>query len=1488
MAIRPVSGPGSSRAAKVFALTVTAVAASALGVGVSAAGTGLLPSVRALGAVLGTSLVGLVGLASTEGSDDVEQLVTALRALEAGDYDVDPSIAGDDDLGQVSTAIESLADSLRERDRKTGESERYRQRLYEITSNTDLEDAEKLRRLLELGRERLEVGTGFISHIDIETGKYVIEQAVSGGVVEAGMRTDLSKMYCEQTISSDDILSIFNAPEDGWADHPSSQEWGINCYVGGKIEVDDDLYGTLCFVNPDPRDDPFTHEEKAFVDLMTRWVSHVLERRERERDLRYKDRAIASAPVGITITDATDESNPIIYVNETFEELTGYAAADCRGHNHQFLFGEQTDPEQVETVRRAMDDEDSVSVELRNYRADGTAFWNRVSIAPVEDDDGDVTHFVCFHQDITDRKTRERDLRRSQRQFDAVLDDPKMLVGLLDTDGTLLQANDTSLDYIDADREAVIGEPFWETPWWGATPDEEIQAWVERAAAGEYVEYEAQHCGQGDTRFWVNGTFRPVTDESGATVAIVVSGHDISERKAHEQELEATSASLEALFENSPDMIDVLDTEGTLVDVNQRLCDELGYTEDELVGTKISEHDQRFDTDDVLAFLEDMAVDERRKFEGRYERRDGSTFPVEVHLIHINLADEHRFMAISRDITDQKQREQQLRNREEELKRYTEYTDEILNAIDDVFYVLDEDGFFQRWNESMAAVTGYTDEEIAEMHGTDCFAEDHQEHIAEAIADVFETGDTRVEAPFLTKDGEQVPYEFVAVALKDLDGNPVLTGIGRDISARVEYERELERTRHLLEQSQRLAAVGAWEIVVEDGEPVELRMTDESSRLHGLPPDADIELDDALEYVHPADRRAVEEAVERAISQGDGYDLEFRLRTADGDERWLHAIAEAVQKDGAVVAVRGSIQDVTDQKEREQALRSLHEATRGLLTTETETDVANLVVETAADVLDLPGISVHLLDEEHNALEPVAFTPGFVELCGETPSVAVGDSDSPLWNCFVTGEPTVLDHAGDSDQSHLFGVGGIGGMVAPIGDHGVFVAVAPDSTIDRSARQLVETLVATTEAAFERLESERDLRERDEQLATQNRQLRRQIQITDIIRRIDQTLIGANSREEIEAAVCERLVAAEDITFAWIGSLDASDTRLEPRAWAGDGRGYLDSIDLDLQAETPEPSVSTAASETATVISNVVEELKSEPWRKQALARDFYAAVSVPLIFDEFFYGVLTVYVDGPEVFGDLERTVFTELGANIASSINAAETRRALHSEQLVELTLRLSDPDAFLTRIARETDTVVEYEGLATHSAEETREFFTVVDVESEAVEAVLDDLISVTDWGLIDDGEDASLFEATVAGETFTTRLVRHGATPRSIRATPSALEAIVDVPTGTDVREFVEMVGEQFPAVELVSRRNVTRATHTRQELVSSLFEELTERQFEVLRTAYFAGFFEWPRTSTGQEVAELLGISQPTVNRHLRRAQQRLLEQLFEDDTVVAA
>ncbi|EMA01922.1 PAS domain S-box-containing protein [Haloarcula vallismortis] len=140
-------------------------------------------------------------------------------------------------------------------------------------------------------------------------------------------------------------------------------------------------------------------------------VRNISDQRNGEQELTRIKRAMDEAPIGITITGPEQEDTPITYANRRFLELTGYTESAVRGRNCRFLQGEETESEPVDAMRAAIETDEPVSVELRNYRKDGTMFWNQVTIAPVRDDDGTVVNYVGFQQDVTERKEHEHRLK---------------------------------------------------------------------------------------------------------------------------------------------------------------------------------------------------------------------------------------------------------------------------------------------------------------------------------------------------------------------------------------------------------------------------------------------------------------------------------------------------------------------------------------------------------------------------------------------------------------------------------------------------------------------------------------------------------------------------------------------------------------------------------------------------------------------------------------------------------------------------------------------------------------------------------------------------------------------------------------------------------------------------------------------------------------------------------------------------------------------
>ncbi len=121
-----------------------------------------------------------------------------------------------------------------------------------------------------------------------------------------------------------------------------------------------------------------------------------------------RERAVLATKVAFTISDPRQPDNPIVWVNPAFTETTGYALDDVLGHNCRFLQGPETDTAVVDDIRFAIAQGLPVTTTLLNYRRDGSMFWNELSISPVRDERGDVTHFVGVQADVTARVTAQR------------------------------------------------------------------------------------------------------------------------------------------------------------------------------------------------------------------------------------------------------------------------------------------------------------------------------------------------------------------------------------------------------------------------------------------------------------------------------------------------------------------------------------------------------------------------------------------------------------------------------------------------------------------------------------------------------------------------------------------------------------------------------------------------------------------------------------------------------------------------------------------------------------------------------------------------------------------------------------------------------------------------------------------------------------------------------------------------------------------------
>lgn len=184
-----------------------------------------------------------------------------------------------------------------------------------------------------------------------------------------------------------------------------------------------------------------------------RGVDHNITVRKRFEDaLRLRDRAIEAANVGINIADATEENNPNIYVNPALSRMTGYSREELLGRNMRQLQGPDTDPAVVQEIGRALREGRHCEVVLKNYRKDGTPFWNDLLISPVRDDEGRLTHFIGIQTDVTEKRRAEEQRREleiaKQIQLSLLPKGPLHVAGAR-VAGICLPAADVGGDYFD-------------------------------------------------------------------------------------------------------------------------------------------------------------------------------------------------------------------------------------------------------------------------------------------------------------------------------------------------------------------------------------------------------------------------------------------------------------------------------------------------------------------------------------------------------------------------------------------------------------------------------------------------------------------------------------------------------------------------------------------------------------------------------------------------------------------------------------------------------------------------------------------------------------------------------------------------------------------------------------------------------------------------------------------------------------------------------
>lgn len=697
-----------------------------------------------------------------------------------------------------------------------------------------------------------------------------------------------------------------------------------------------------------PRSDGVhTYESRCVrsgADEAIRIVRDVTERKRAEAALRESEaqfRGIfenAAIGIGLTGVDGT-----LLKANPTLEAFLGYSEAEMRGKD----FANITYPDD-RTIDLTLTSEvidgvrDSFQIEKRYIRKDGQIFWGRLTVSAVRNLAGDFQFTVAILEDINDRKLRELALDESERRFRATFNASFQFTALLEPDGTVIEANQTVLDFGGVKLTDVAGLPFWNTFYWreedgergswgrggaggaggaGLSPkQEQLREAIQQAALGQFVRYEVDFRGAGDRVITIDFSIKPVLDETGEVVLLLPEGRDISDRKKAEERLRL----LESAVVNANDAVLITEAEPInwpgprIVYVNEAFTRMTGYSKEEVIGqTPRILQGPKTERAALSNIQQALRTWQSVRVELINYRKDGSQFWIELEIVPV--ADETgwftHWVSVQRDITERKLVQEVLLIARKRL----EY---LLSSSPSIIYSCSTTEPYGATfvSENVTAIMGYEPQQfiedasfwISRIHPDDI------DRVLTQLPQIFEVGHHSYEYRFLHQDGT---YRWVLDAIKivrDNEGNFVkCIGSWLDITERKQAE---ERLR-LLERA--IAASGN-AIVIGDAQAPDnpiIYVNSGFERMTGYQRE-DVIGNRYGSYLQIGATPTVFEEVQSAIAQGRATQVTLCSSRIDGTLFWnelcITPVRDAI---GRLTHFIGVQTDISDRKQVEEALR---------------------------------------------------------------------------------------------------------------------------------------------------------------------------------------------------------------------------------------------------------------------------------------------------------------------------------------------------------------------------------------------------------------------------------------------------------------------------------------------------------------------------------------------------------------------------------------
>jgi PAS domain S-box-containing protein len=385
-----------------------------------------------------------------------------------------------------------------------------------------------------------------------------------------------------------------------------------------------------------------------------------------------------------TLVWRTDPNRACTFVNAFWTEYTGLPVEQALGRG----WDDVTHPDDIDLCHEVygahFDARTPVVTEYRLRKPDGGYRWVRDCGAPYYDADGRYAGFVgaCF--DITDQKAAEQALRQSEARLKTILEHMPVMLDAFDGQGNIIAWNRECERVTGYPGSEIIGNPKAMELLYpdAAYRNEMLEKW--KARDNDYRDWEwtlTARDGSPRTVLWSNRS-RSFPVEGWATWG---TGVDITDWRRAEARLEESEKRFRSIIDVAGDGIFVADLDGNILDFNRAACDSLGYTCEELQRMNVRELDSdaaRLSPEDLRRFHE-QAMKSAVQWEGNHRRKDGTTFPVQVRIAGVRIANQEFVVGIARNVAEQKRMAQDLAASESRFRALIEKSTDVLAVTDD-------------------------------------------------------------------------------------------------------------------------------------------------------------------------------------------------------------------------------------------------------------------------------------------------------------------------------------------------------------------------------------------------------------------------------------------------------------------------------------------------------------------------------------------------------------------------------------------------------------------------------------------------------------------------------------------------------------------------------------------------------------------------------------------------------------------------------------